>query len=180
MKKLLAAAVAVAVTSFSSFAMADGLEVGTKVPAFYVNDVTGPSAGEKLCYRCQYGNRPTVSIFTRDVNADVESLIQQIDGVVGQNEGKDMKAFVVLLTDTPDDKAAALKQVAEGKQISRTPLTTFDGLAGPPNYKISQDADITVMMWVGGELKVNKVFKKDQLNKDVISQVVSQTNEILN
>lgn len=177
MKKFLS--VAVAVASLSTLAMADGLDVGSKVGAFYVNDVTGPAAGTKLCYRCRFGDRPTVSIFTRDVNADVESLIQQIDGIVGKNSDKDMKAFVVLLTDAPDAKEADLKKVAESKKLSNTPLTTFDGVAGPPTYKISQDADVTVMMWVGGELKVNQALKKDEL-KAKLSEVVGKTSTILN
>lgn len=177
MKKFLA--VAVAVASLSTVALADGLEVGSRVGAFYVNDVTGPAAGTKLCYRCRFGDRPTVSIFTRDVNADVASLIQQIDGVVGKNEDKNMAAFVVVLTDAPDAKEAELKKVAEGQKLSNTPLTTFDGVAGPPTYKISQDADVTVMMWVGGQLKVNETFKKDEL-KNKVSDVVGKTNSILN
>jgi hypothetical protein len=59
MKKLMT--VAVAVACLSTMAMADGLEVGSRVAAFYVTDVTGPAAGEKLCYRCKFGDRPTVT-----------------------------------------------------------------------------------------------------------------------
>ena len=41
---------------------ADCLKVGDGVAPFNVVDVTGPRAGEKLCYRCSYGSRPVVSI----------------------------------------------------------------------------------------------------------------------
>jgi len=178
MKNLLLAVVAAA--TVSSVVLAEGLEVGSNVAAFYVNDVTGPSAGKKLCYRCQYGNAPVVSIFTRDVDGNVASLIKEVDKVVGTNQSKKMAAFVVLLTDDPEAKSADLKKVAADQGVTKTPLTTFDGTAGPANYKISQDAEVTVMMWVGGQLKVNKSFKEGELTADKIPSILGETKAILN
>ena len=176
MKNVLLAAVAVA--TLSVVAMADGLEVGSSVGAFYVNDVTGPSAGKKLCYRCQYGNRPVVSIFARNVDDNVASLIKQVDGVVAKNDK--MAGFVVLLSEDPQSDAGKLKQVAQTQSVKNVPLTTFDGAAGPNSYKIAQDADVTVMMWVDGQLKVNKAFKAGELSQDAIPGIVGETKTILN
>ena len=172
-------AVAIALSFFSTMAMADGLPVGSDVNAFYVTDVTGPAAGTKLCYRCRYGNKPVVSIFARDVNAEVTSLIHEVDGVVGKNQGQDMKGFVVLLTDEPEAKNDALKKVAADAKVSNVPLTTFDGAAGPRDYKIAEDAEVTVMMWVDGKLKVNETFKKGELTKEGVAGVVGKTTSIL-
>ena len=47
-----------------------------------------------------------------------------------------MRAFVVLLTDDPDAAEEKLKELAEKHGIENTPLTIFDGEAGPPKYKI--------------------------------------------
>lgn len=178
MKKLLA--FSVAVVTLSTMAVAGGLEVGESVGAFYVKDVTGPSAGEKLCYRCRYGSKPVVSIFAREMNDDVASLVQKVDGVVGKNQSKKMAAFVVLLTDQPEAKEGDLKKVAESKKISHTPLTTFDGLTGPSSYKISPDAEVTVMMWVDGKLQVNEELRTSDLSADKIESIVGKTNKILN
>ena len=181
MRSLVAAAVTVAV--MSSGALAGGLEVGSPVGAFYVKDVTGPAAGtaqEKLCYRCRYGNRPVVSIFTRDVDKGVGELISKVDGVVTKNSSKDMAAFVVLLTDEPESKEADLKSLAKSKKIEKTPLTTFDGVVGPSSYKIAQDAEVTVMMWVDGKLTVNEELRKSDLTADKINSLVGKTRTILN
>jgi len=172
--------VAVAISTFSSLAMADGLEVGTPVNAFYVKDVTGPAAGTKLCYRCRYGDRPVVSIFARDLNGEVKSLIHEVDTAVGANQAKDLKAFVVLLSDEPEAKEAALKEVAAQSKVTNTPLTTFDGNIGPRDYKITQDAQVTVMMWVDGKLKVNEAYKPGELTKDKIQSLLGKTSQILN
>jgi len=178
MKNVLTLAVAVACLSATAFA--EELEVGSNVGAFYVKDVTGPAAGTKLCYRCRFRNRPVVSIFARDVDKNVTELISKVDGVVGKNEDKKMAAFVVLMSDQPEAKEGALKTVASTKKIKNTPLTTFDGPAGPPSYKIAKDADVVVMMWVGGTLKVNESVKAADLTEAKITSIVGQTGKILN
>ena len=66
------------------------------------------------------------------------------------------------------------------KKIKNTPLTNYEGEAGPAAYKISKDADITVLMWVDGQVKVNHAFKKSDLSKAKISELVKETSKILN
>ncbi|MBX3441474.1 MAG: hypothetical protein KF774_03645 [Planctomyces sp.] len=182
MKKVLALLAVACVANTGLFAeeKPECLAEGDSVAAFYVTDVTGPAAGEKLCYRCRYGNRPVVSIFAREMNEEVAALVKEIDGVVGGNKEKKMAAFVVLLSDQPEAQNDKLKAVAEKQQIKETPLTTFDGAAGPAEYKIAKEADITVMMWVDGKVKVNETLKKDQLSKDKIATLKKSTDKILN
>ncbi len=183
MKKMIALAAA-ALLSVSYFAQAadkaECLEVGSKVGAFYVTDVTGPEAGKKLCYRCKYGNRPVVTIFSRNVDDQVASLVKGVDDVVGKNQDKSMAAFVVLLSDNPEKSADTLKKTADSAGVKHTPLTTFDGQAGPEGYKIAKEADTTVMMWVNGELKINETYKQGKLDSAAVSKLVGETKTILN
>jgi hypothetical protein len=159
---------------------AESLEVGSAVGAFYVSDVTGPSAGEKLCYRCQYGDAPVVTIFAREVNEELATLVDQIDAKVGENGDAGMHAFVVLLTDDPEGQEEALRSLQEEHGIEHTPLTTFDGTAGPENYLIQADADVTVMMWVDGTLTVNDTLESGSIDEEAVAGVVEQTETILN
>ena len=156
-----------------------GLQPGERVPAYHVNDCTGPSAGKSLCYRCKFGNRPVVNIFTRDMTPEVVKLISQIDKKVEANQSQQMSAFVVHLTNDTDASSTALKKAAKENRL-KTPLTNYDGEAGPASYKIAQNADVTVMMWVDGQVKVNHAFTFDQLNGKAIKQVVGDTSKILN
>lgn len=158
---------------------AECLEVGSSVGAFYVSDVTGPAAGEKLCYRCRYGDAPVVTIFAREVNEELGQLIQQVDETVGANGEAGMHAFVVLLTDDPEGQEEALRNLQEEYSIEHTPLTTFDGTAGPENYLIQADADVTVMMWVGGTLTVNDTLENGSIDEEAVAGVVEQTETIL-
>ena len=74
-----------------------GLQIGDRPPAYNVKDITGPSEGTSLCYRCKFGDRPVVNIFAREMTPEVIALVKQIDGIVGKNEEKKMAAFVTLL-----------------------------------------------------------------------------------
>lgn len=120
-----------------------------------------------------------VAVFAREITDDLTSLVKQIDSVVGKNEDKKMASFVVLLTEDADEVAPKLEALAEKQKIANTPLTIFDGVAGPPNYKIGKDADVTVLMWRGLEVKVNHALAKGELKADTIKKIVADTSEIL-
>lgn len=175
-------AAALALVCLAGRAVADvasGLERGASVPAFYVRDVTGPSKGEELCYRCKYGSKPVVAVFAKEMTDEVASLVKELDGVVGKNADQKMAGFVVVMAEDPDKSIDRLESVAKTQGIKHMPLTTFYGTAGPKGYKISEKADITVMMWVDSKVKVSQGFNKGELKADTIKKVVSETKQIL-
>ena len=156
-----------------------GLEIGEGVNPFYVQDVTGPSAGkDPLCYRCQYGKRPVVAIFTRKLDDKVAALVKEIDAKVAKNSDKKMAAFVVVLSDDPAANEAKLKELAKKEGI-KIPLTTFENAAGPEDYKISKDAEVTVLEWVNSKVVVNHSFAAGKLNEAGIKAVIKDTAKIL-
>ena len=120
-----------------------------------------------------------VSIFAREITDDLASLVKQIDDTVATNEDKKMAAFMVLLAEDADASAAPLEKLAEEHKIAHTPLTVYDGVAGPPEYSIAEDADVTVMMWVGGKVKINHALRKDELKAEKIKEIVEGTSQIL-
>ena len=184
MKKSLFAFAALVVASFGlAFAaekVQSGLDKGASVPPFYVKDVTGPAKdGDELCYRCRFGGQPVVTIFAKEMTDEVAALTKELDGVVAKNRDQKMAGFVVLMTSDAKKGSASLKAAAEKNKIEQLPLTTFDGTEGPKGYKINPKADVTVMMWVEGKVKVSQGFNKGDLNKDAISKVSAETKQIL-
>lgn len=157
-----------------------GPDIGESTTAFNVKDITGPSKGTSLCYRCQYGAKPVTCIFTREINPEVTTLIQEIDAAVGANKDKSMKAFVVLLTDDADAGAKQLAKLAEDKKITNVPLTVFDGNAGPEKYKIAKDAAVTVAMWNKSRIQVTHAFAAGKLTAEDVKKITADTSKILN
>ena len=121
-----------------------------------------------------------VNIFAREMTPEVVALVKQIDGVVGKNDEKKMAAFVTLLTNDPDKDEVKLKEIAKKEGgLKNVPLTIFDGIAGPDEYKIAEKADLTVMMWVDGTVKVNHAFAKGEYKAANTKAIVEDTKKIL-
>ncbi len=180
MKNLLAGALVVALMgSVVAAELESGLKVGTSPGAYNVKDITGPSAGKSLCYRCQYGARPVVNVFARSVNDDLAKLVKEIDGVVEKNKEKNMKAFLVVLAEDADKIAPALEEMAKKNGIKNVPLTIFDGSTGPESYNISKDADVTVLMWNKSKVEANVALEKGKLNESTAKKIVAETEKIL-
>jgi hypothetical protein len=182
MKKCFAAIATVLIASAGLMAeeIQSGLAKGTAVPAFNVKDITGPNKdGDELCYRCRYGNQPVVSVFAKEMTDEVAQLSKELDNVVAKNRDQKMAGFVVVMSDTPEKVAPKLEEAAKKHKIDQMPLTTFNGASGPSGYKINSKADVTVMMWVDGKVKVSQGLSKGDLNKDTIAKLVKETNTIL-
>ena len=120
-----------------------------------------------------------VAIFTRSITDDLTSLVKQIDEQVAKNEDKKLASFVVLLSNDADADEAKLTALAEKAGIKHVPLTIFDGIAGPENYKIAEDAEVTVLHWKGLKAVVNHAYTKGKLDKAAVKEVVESTSKIL-
>ena len=115
------------------------------------------------------------------MDENATKLVKELDSIVAKNSAdKKMAAFVTVLSDDPDAQESALKKAAEEQGIKHTPLTVFENAVGPAKYKISEKANVTVMMWVDSNVKVNYAFAEGELTADSISQVVKDTSKILN
>ncbi len=126
---------------------------GEQAGTFMVYDVTGPAAGKTLCYRCRLANRPTVAVFARELNDDLAALVKSLDEAVERHERERLGAFVVLLADTNHklDVEKELREFAARHKLT-TPLTIFENVEGPKEYRLAADARVTVLWWKNGEM----------------------------
>jgi hypothetical protein len=184
MNRLLVSSLALAMTAtcavgFAADDVKSGLQLGEHAGFFLVKDVTGPNKDKSLCYRWRYGKRPVAAIFTRTISDDLAGLVRKLDEAVAKNKDKGMKSFVVLLTNDPDADEPKLEALAKKHGIKAVPLTMFDGVAGPAKYKISKDAETTVLLWKGLSVKSNHAFAKGKFNKDSTVAVLKDLDKIL-
>ncbi len=117
-----------------------------------------------------------VCVFARKTSAPLTSLVKQIDGKIGENSK--LKSFVVILTREGEKTAADLKERAKDAGIRHVPLTIHQDPAEVPDYELSKDADVTVLMWSGHKVKVNHAFK-GELTEENIRTIVADIPKIL-
>jgi hypothetical protein len=105
-----------------------------------------------------------VCVFARKTSESLASLVKQIDEKIGEN-GK-LKGFVVIVPKPGDNPTDALKKLASDAGIKHVPLTIGESPDGPPDYELARDADITVLMWNEGTVRVNRAYKGELTEKD--------------
>lgn len=118
-----------------------------------------------------------VCVFARQTSEPLTSLVKKIDAEIAKNGA--LKSFVVVLTDDGDKTAEELKKMAADAKVKSVPLTLVESPAGPPRYKIAEDADVTVMLWSGTKVKANHAFAKGQFTEKDVDKVVADLPKIL-
>src|SRR5688572_18481084 len=74
-----------------------GLVPRTQTPCVTVLVVTGPYAGKRICYVCDYQNDPNVIALFRDADEQTAELIVQLDKVYRQEKKRNFKAVAILV-----------------------------------------------------------------------------------
>jgi hypothetical protein len=163
-----------------------GPQKGEEVGAYEVvklagNPHDGVKVGEELCYRCKMGNRPMVMVFARKADKNLAKLVKDLDKVVAKNEEKKLGAFVALIGAKDEQaKAAAEKLVKESEASNVAVVTAKDQPNGPESYKIDPKADVTVLIYVQGEVAANHALPAGGLDAEATKKIITDTSKILN
>src|SRR5262245_889104 len=129
-----------------------GPQVGATLPAPFpvlsvVHADKPDAAGKKWDYVEQYGQNPVVLVFARTGSDPLTKLLKTVDAEVARHnrDNKKLHALLVMLADD-DDLEKKLKDLAEKHGITHVSLS-IDNPAGPPKWRIAQDADVTVILY---------------------------------
>ena len=112
-----------------------------------------------------YGACPVVCVFVRKTSEPLASLVKQIDRKVEANDP--LKSFVVVMTKAPGKTPEELRKLAQDGGIKHVPLTMYGDPSGPPDYELSKDADLTILMWKNHRVKFNRAYKGELTEKDI-------------
>jgi len=112
-------------------------------------------------------------VFARKIDDSLTSLVKKLDKV---SKDQKINSFVVLMSD--DEQAEDhLKKLAETNSIKKTVLT-IDNPAGPPAFKISKDAEVTVLLYNNRNVEANYAFRKGELNEKGIEAILKDVPKI--
>ena len=161
-------------------AVKSGLQPGKQIGPFYVvkcagAEEDGVKVGKELCYRCKYGGRPQVMVFTRSSDKNVAKLVTALDSAIGKNAEKELKAFVNLLGEDKEALSATAKKFAKKNKVENVPVVVPNEFEnGPENYGINPKADVTIIFAEGGKVKANHAVAaaKDLNVKAVVADIV--------
>jgi hypothetical protein len=106
------------------------------------------------------------------------SLVKKLDEATAKHADDELGSFIVVLSDDQEATAKKLKELARKDKIKRTILTVFDA-AGPEDYNLAKEADVTVLLYVNREVKANFAFKKGDLTEKAVEKIVADLPKIL-
>jgi hypothetical protein len=115
-------------------------------------------------------------VFAREINDPLTSLVKKMDGI-NKEKGSKMASVVVFLG---DDEAMekAIKGLAEKEKVEKTTLMLANK-AGPEDLHINKNADVTVLLYVGKKVKVNRAYKKGEFKAEEVENIVKDLPKIL-
>ncbi len=99
-----------------------GLAPGTPTPSVPVFDVTGPYAGKRTCYVCEFKEDPNVLAFFRDADEQTAELIVQLDKLYRQEKKRKFKAVAIVISG--HDARPWLEELRKSRNIE-IPLTVL-------------------------------------------------------
>jgi len=132
-----------------------GPQVGEKIEGFEIEFATGDDAGKKLDPLKSLKDKPVLIIFEGQMTRPGFGLLKVLDkyGRLRQPEG-----LAVLIVRLSDDREAAAKHAkllydSDSLDIKSPAGVAPEGKAGPKNYNLSDEAEMTVLL-VNKERKV--------------------------
>jgi hypothetical protein len=155
-----------------------GLQPGDKIATIFEPlNVTGEHAGEPYCLICENGLAPVAMLFARELNEPLLKLLVKLDAATANNRREQMGSFVVFLSEK-EGLAESLAAAAKKAKLRHTVLS-IDKPAGPEGFKVSSDADLTVVLYREHDVKANHAFRKGELNDEASQKVLADLAKIL-
>ena len=119
-----------------------------------------------------------MAIFAREVTPDLTSLVKKLDAAVADHKDAKMASYVIILSDDGDKLEKSLKALAEKEKVGKVMLG-IESPAGPGDYNISKDADVTVVMYSKKKVVKNLAFGKGKFDAKAVDAVLDELKAIV-
>jgi hypothetical protein len=144
-----------------------GPQTGERPGPYSFLVATGPERGQPTCYVCSTAEKPAIIVFARSLSDPLAKLLAKCDEAVAAQPKDAMRAWMTILgekTTSLDDLGRWAKQAG----LKSVPVGVFDDPVGPPSYKLAEDADVTIVLFIDRKVTANFAFRRSELNDDAI------------
>ncbi|MFN0053683.1 MAG: hypothetical protein ACKV0T_16000 [Planctomycetales bacterium] len=146
--KRLAWALVVSLTS--SVSRADepqsGPKVGDQPPGFSLQVATGDDAGKTVDYLKAWKDKPVLVIFVGEMTRPGFGLLRPLDKYARLRQPEGLQVLIVRVTDDREAAARHARLLYEMYEIKSIAGTLEEGKAGPAEYGLHEEAQMTVVL----------------------------------
>jgi hypothetical protein len=154
-----------------------GVPPGQKIGPYSFLVATGPQRGQQTCYVCETGEKPAVVIFSRRLTDPLGKLVVKCDDWLLAQPKDSVRSWMTVLgekTVSLDDLAKWAKQAG----IKSVPAGVYDDPVGPPAFKLNNEAEVTVLLWVNRKVVANFAFREKELDDEAVKKVVEAMGKL--
>jgi hypothetical protein len=149
-----------------------GLAPGQK-PGPYSSLVSvGKERGASHCFICETEGRPAVIVFARTPDDALGKLTRGLDKALVEHKASELRAWVTFLNADQTTFDPKVVEWSKKQAIRGVPLSVFEDADGPPSYKLSRDAEVTVLVFVKQKVVNNFAFRAGELTDEHIAEVL--------
>jgi hypothetical protein len=165
--------------SLAADACVSGLQPGQRPGPYSFVLATGTNRGQSSCFICETAERPAVLVFARTPSDGLTKLVQGVDKALVTHKTAELRAWVTFLSD--DQPAMDTEVVKWGRKsgIREVPLGVLEDVNGPPAYKLSRDADVTVLLFVKWKVVANFAFRAGELTEEKAEEVLKALPQVV-
>jgi len=117
-----------------------------------------------------------VFLFAKTADDALAGLVKKIDALVVAQEEKKLAAVVNIVGPATDEAKAAIKAFGEKAGLKKVPLTLTTDAA---KFKVSGDAEVTVMLYRGKKVQFNLAVAKGGLDEKTVAAILEATKKML-
>ena len=148
-----------------------GTPVGERPGPYAFNIATGPERGQQFCHICETGKQPAIIVFAQKESEPLADLLKKLDGVASLTpEDGEIRAWTTFL-----GEKFTMKQLsgwAKKASLKNVVVGAIDDPLGPPTYRLSEKAEVTVLLFVGEKVVANFAFAEDELDAKATEKVL--------
>lgn len=156
-----------------------GLKPGQRPGPYSAVVSTGPQRGQSHCFICETGDKPAVIVFARSLSDGLGRLAQEIDRSVARHEKAELRGWMTFVNEDQVNFDPKLVRWSQKYALRNTPTAVFEDKEGPPSYRLSREADVTVLFSVNQKVVANHVFRAGELNDAKIAVVMKDLAKLV-
>jgi hypothetical protein len=167
------------VNSGSAAPCTSGLAPGQRPGPYAFILSTGTQRGQSQCFICETADRPAVVVFARTPSDTLGKLVQGIDKAVADHKDADLRAWVTFLSDDQPGMDPEVVRWGQKHAIRGVPLGVYEDADGPPSYRLTREADVTVLLFVKRKVVADFAFRAGELTDDKVGEVLKALPQIV-
>ena len=134
--------------------------------------VVGQQRGTQHCYICEAEDRPVMIVFARTPSEPLGKLVHGMDEALKKNVAADLRGWVTFLAADAGPLEAKVVDWSRKHATGNVPIAIFEDDLGPPAYRLSREAEVTVLLSVKQKVVANFAFRQGELNAAAIERML--------